>query len=160
MKYFQNCKTLDEAKNLFRKLVFELHPDRNNGIDKGVGSVITEFKIVSKTLKFNTGFDADKNFDADKFASIIAKFQHLEDLTVSFVGSWIWITGDTQAQKENIKAINLEGYNPARWARKKLAWQFSPEGIKKGFRGKKTLEQIKATYGSKSYTMKGSTRIA
>jgi len=164
MKYFQDCQTLDQAKDLYRKLCKELHPDNNNGIDKGVGAVILEFKAVSKVLKFKTGKDIDKDFDADKFTDLLAKFEHLQDINISFVGSFIWledaINGATYRQKEAIKNIKIDKMSTAKFHGKKKVWFFSPIDYKQFSKGSKTLAKIKSDHGCNTFAIKGRKQIA
>ena len=163
MNYFTECKTLDDAKNLFRRLCFSLHPDYNNGSDSEFIKMHAEFKTVSNKLKFSTGYDADKDFNADKFYNIVKSFEHLNDISISFVGSFVWlediVTGATYEQKNDIKKICIDGYNNARFARKKIKWYFSPSDYKQKFSSGKTLEQIKSTYGCNSFATKGTKQV-
>lgn len=57
MKYFTNCKTIEEAKKLYRRLAMENHPDRGGDLDtmKAVNAEYDEF--------FNT-FKAQHNATA------------------------------------------------------------------------------------------------
>lgn len=159
MNYFKDVKDLNEAKSLFRKLSLKLHPDTSgfNSHNTFV-AMLKEFKAVTNKLKFNTGFEADKDFNADKFYNIIKKFDNLTNIKISFVGSFIWLEdisyGAMYEQKEAIKAINIEGYNNARWARQKKNWYFSPIDYKQKGRSNKTLDQIKDTYGANEFKTK------
>ena len=159
MNYFKDVKTLDEAKSLFRKLSLKLHPDTSgfNSHNTFV-AMLKEFKAVSNKLKFNTGYDADKDFNAEKFYNTVKKFDSLTNIKISFVGSFIWledlVTGSMYKQKEAIKAINIEGMNNARWARQKKNWYFSPEDYKQKGRSNKSLDEIKTTYGAKEFKTK------
>lgn len=159
MNYFNDITTLDQLKNEFRKLSMKLHPD-TSGYDSQADFVkmYAEFKNLSKRLKFTTGHKADETFDADKFYNRMQHFNGLKDIKVSFVGSFIWLEDEVKGamyqQKDAIKAIRLDGYNFARWARKKVSWYFSPQDYKQLSKGKKTLEQIKSTYGCNSFKTK------
>lgn len=66
----------------------------------------------------------------------------LTDIVIEVCGAWVWLTGDTKAHKEAIKAA---GYW---WACKKSAWYFRPPDHKS--RNKGDLEKIRDTYGSAS----------
>ena len=164
MYYFHNIQSLDQAKTLFRKLSIQLHPD-TSGYDSQQEFVrmYNEFKQVSNTLKFETGFDADKDFNAERFYNIIKKFEALADIQINFVGSFIWLTdiryGAMYEQKDSIKAIKIEGYNNARWAKKKKSWYFSPEDYKSKGRSQKNLEELKEKYGAKEFKTKQTFQI-
>ena len=155
IQYFQDCKTIDEAKNLFKKLCFELHPDHNTGPTAHADFI--NMRAQYETFKPSEGRERNATDQADALYNIVKQFEPLENVLVSFVGSFIWLedapghTGSTKAQKEEIKKILLEGYNAPRFAFKRLKWYYSPEGYKQKFRSKKTFEEIKNTWGSKTY---------
>ena len=145
MKYFTTVQNLDEAKAEFRKLSIKLHPDTSGyNSQSDFINMMNEFKAITNKLKFNTGFDADKDFNADKFYNIIKKFDGLTDINISFVGSFIWLTdavyGAMYKQKDVIKGIQIEGLKTAKWASKKKSWYFSPEGYKQYSKSNKDLE--------------------
>ena len=160
MNYFKDISTLDKAKNLFRDLCKKLHPD-TSGYSSQADFIrmFNEFKAFRPT----DGRKEDATFNADKFYNIVKRFEHLEDINVSFVGSFIWledvVKGATYNQRQSIKDIRIDGYNFARFASKKLAWYFSPQDYKQFNKGKKTLDQIKDAYGCKSFAMQGAMRI-
>lgn len=154
--YFNECNTLDDAKNLFRVLVFKLHPD-TSGYDsqKDFVQMYKDFKAFKPAGKFYK--ESDDDFVHDEFYNIVKRFEGLKNVLVTFVGSFIWLEdergheGTTKAQKDDIKNILLDGYNKPRFASKRLKWFYSPEGYKQKFSSKKSFEEIKNTWGSKMY---------
>lgn len=160
MNYFNDCLTLDQAKNKFRTLSKKLHPDTSGyNSQSDFVKMYAQFKEVAKILKFKTGKDSDKDFNVDKFSDLLRNFDGLKDINISFVGSFIWledvVTGAMYEQKETIKSIKIDGLSGAKWARKKKNWFFSPANYKQKFGGKKTLEQIKSTYGNNTFKSGG-----
>jgi len=152
--FFNSCNTLDEAKNLFKKLAFELHPDHRQDKQRAhldFIELMRQFKAFRPTIKR----EGDEDFNHEAFYNLVKNFDKLKGVLVTFVGSFIWLEdempGATKDQKETIKKILLQGYNPPRFAFKRLKWYYSPEGYKQKFRSKKTFEQIKQTWGSKTY---------
>jgi hypothetical protein len=159
MNYFNNITDLNNLKNTFRKLCVKLHPDTSGyNSQSDFIAMHKEFKALSKRLKFTTGKESDKDFNEDKFYDIVKKFDGLTDIKLSFVGSFIWLedvnTGAMYQQKDAIKSIKIDGYNSARWASKKKSWYFSPQDYKQLSKSKKTLSEIKSTFGSQSFTTK------
>jgi hypothetical protein len=163
--YFNNCKDLNEAKDLFRKLCMQLHPDHNNGKDQEFIKMHAEFKTAANTLKFKTGFDTDKNFNPDNFYNNVQKFDGLKDVQINFIGDFIWLTdgakyGAMYSQLEQIKKIYVEGLNVPRWASKKKSWMFSPIDYSQKSKSKKTLDELKQKYNSKTFTSKGAAQLS
>lgn len=157
MNYFKECTTIDEAKTLFNKLVFELHPDTSGyNSQSDFIRMYNEFKGLK--LKDFSGKEAKAN--VDELYNLVKLFDELENITISFVGSFIWLEGDTYSNKDKIKAISIDGMNPPRYASKKKAWYFSPMDYKK--KGKKSLglNEIKDLYGSKQYKAKGQYKLS
>lgn len=156
MKYFSECKTMDEAKNLFRQLCKELHPD-TSGKETAAEFVkmYAEFKSFKPTSQTDQQKEDYTNFDHAEFYDMIKNFDSLEEINISFVGSFIWLEdekkGATFEQKEVIKGIKLIGYNGARFASVKKSWYYSPEDYQQKSKGTKSLEQIKSTYGCKTF---------
>lgn len=165
MKYFNDCRTIDEAKNLFRKLSKELHPD-TSGRDSGSEFItmfqeFKKFRPTNQTEQEKQDFEA---FDASEFYNLIKQFDGLEDISISFVGSFIWLEdqkqGATYAQRDKIKSVALDGYNGARFASVKKSWYFSPKDYKQFSSSKKSLESIKRQYGCKTFKPQTFAKIA
>ena len=157
--YFETCTTLDSAKNLFNKLCFKLHPDTSKkDTEQEFIKMFKEFKNFRPTAEHANGKESDFNFD--DFYNIVRRFQHLENVLISFIGSFIWLEdeagadGATKAQKEEIKSILLEGFNNPRFSGKRKTWFYSPVGYKQKFRSKKSFEELKTTWGNKTYNAK------
>lgn len=159
--YFTNCNTLDEAKTLFRELSKKLHPD-TSGADTA-SQFIAMFKEF-KAFKPRQKQDTDENFNADAFYNQIKNFDGLNDISILFVGSFIWLedieAGATFRQKEAIKAVKIDGYNAARFASQKKLWYFSPEDYKQKSKSNKSIDDIKNTYGCKSFATRQTFKIS
>ena len=50
MKYFTGCKTIEEAKKLYRRLAMENHPDRGGDLDT-MKAINTEYDEFFNTFK-------------------------------------------------------------------------------------------------------------
>jgi hypothetical protein len=150
--YFTNCTTIDQAKNLFRDLCKELHPDTS-----GYDSQADFIKMYADFKKFRPTVtkENEAEFNADKFYDLLKRFDVLHDIKVSFVGSFIWLEdierGATFNQKETIKKILLEGYNYVKFASKKKSWYFSPLEYVQKSKVRVSLDTIKSRYGCDSF---------
>ena len=113
------------VKTAYRKLAMQYHPDRNPaGLE------------LMKLL--NVAFDALKDvtrvIDSGETDNL--------GLTIEICGSWVWVSGNTKPHKEALKAA---GY---RWNSKKVKWSFRPADYRSYNKGKWSMDQIRATYGS------------
>ena len=142
MKYFNNCKTIEELKKEYKKLAFANHPDRNGDLEV-MKAINVEYEEALNNLKMN-GSKADKESTevASEFIEIINNIINLEGLVIEIVGNWIWITGNTKEHKEVLKA------NGFYYASKKKAWYLKPNDYVAKSRKHYSLDEIKSKYGS------------
>lgn len=144
MKHFKNIQTIEEAKKLYRELAKINHPDRG-----GETAIMQEINkeydfICDKILKgenlntedFNEAW-SNINLFRDKLNAII----NLQGIEIEIAGSWVWVTGKTFVVKDVLKAAGFF------WASKKEAWFWRPESAAGG-RGKLSLDEVRAKYGS------------
>ena len=155
MQYFNDCKTIDEAKNMFKKLCFQLHPDHSESPTAHADYI--NMKREYDNFKPIEGRERSASDEGDALYNTVKRFEALTGVLISFVGSFIWLEdergheGATKAQKEEIKKIIVEGYNLPRFAFKRKMWYLSPEGYKQKFKSSKSFAEIKKTWGSKTY---------
>lgn len=149
--YFEKLNTIEEAKNLFRDLCKKLHPDTS-----GYESQSEFVKMFQEFKNFKPQENkSNENFDGARFYDLLKSFDLLIDIKINFVGSFIWLEdvepGATFLQKEAIKNITVAGFNKARYAPSKKLWYFSPSDYIQKSKSKKDFEEIKSTYGNKSF---------
>jgi hypothetical protein len=142
MKYFNNCKSIEDLKKEYKKLAFANHPDRNGDLEV-MKAINVEYEEALNNLKMN-GSKADKESTevASEFIEIINNIINLEGLVIEIVGNWIWITGNTKEHKEVLKA------NGFYYASKKKAWYLKPNDYAAKSRKHYSLDEIKSKYGS------------
>uniref|UniRef100_UPI004048447C hypothetical protein n=1 Tax=Aliarcobacter sp. TaxID=2321116 RepID=UPI004048447C len=145
---FKNVTELAEAKKLYKKLAKQLHPD--------VGGDEESFKalnaVYNHILEHGLFFSSEITFDLD-IEKIISQILHFENIEIEIVGKWIWISGETKEIKETLKNLGFK------WASKKKMWYFG-ELQKSSNRREKSIEEIKATYGSQKVATKQNIKIA
>lgn len=98
MKSFTNCKTLEELRKEYKRLVKENHPD-NGGSEDAIKVINVEYETALNNLK-----NADENenawkYDKEKdelFRDALNKIINLEDVKIEIIGCWIWVTGQAQ----------------------------------------------------------------
>ena len=157
--YFETAKTIEQAKNLFRHLCKKLHPDTS-----GYNSQNDFVKMFAEFKKFKPSENTNnEDFDASKFYDLLKNFDVLQDIKINFVGSFIWLEdmkpNSTYLQRNTIKSILLDGYNNVRFAPTKKLWYFSPVDYVQKSKSKKDFEEIKKTYGAKSFNSKGNLQL-
>ena len=144
---FKGVEGINEAKKIYKNLAKKLHPD--------VGGDEESFKLLNAIytdlIEHKIYFSNDIKIDIE-LEKIISLILHFENITIELVGSWVWVSGDTREIKEKLKEIGFK------WASKKKMWYF---GEMKGRNPQeKSLDEIKAKYGSETLKTKDKKEIA
>jgi len=144
MRYFKDCKTLEEVKARYKVLAKENHPDCG-GDTVTMQAINAEYAFAcAKILKGENLSDEDTNEQirlSEEYRKVIEQIINLPGIVIEVVGNWIWVTGNTKPVKQQLKDAGLF------FASKKVAWYYRAEEYKtKG--GKKTLDEIRNKYGS------------
>lgn len=150
MKFFTNCRTLDELKKEYRRLTMIHHPD-HGGDTATMAAINNEYAERFELLKKAHNAQADEAHQTteapEEFITIISELLKYPGLIVELCGSWLWISGDTRPVKEQLKAAGC------RWSSNKKMWYWHhAEDGAHWSRGKKTMSQIRQKYGSQTYT--------
>jgi len=144
MKYFKECKTIEEVKGLYKKLALENHPDRG-GDTATMQAINAEYAFACAFVLKSSGFtdsETDEHIRlSEEYRQVVEQIINLPGIVIEVVGHWIWVTGDTYTVRKELKEAGLF------FASKKLAWYYRSDEFKtKG--GKKTLDEIRHKYGS------------
>ena len=125
MTFFNNTKSYEENKALYKKLCFENHPDKGGDVEtmqainaEWESLIIKGFENIECILSDKLNFAIDLNVE------------------VELCGTWIWVSGDTKPVKDKLKA---EGFF---WAFKKKMWYFREEENKKTYPQKTSPDYI------------------
>lgn len=138
----QRNATREEIAAAYKTLIRKYHPDINPA-----GEQMT--KLLNAARDALADYDAEKapqfetqaNYGEDLAAAINAIIG-LQGLEIEICGAWVWVGGDTRTHKDALKAA---GY---KWASQKKKWNYRPAGWKSASRGRVSMEQIRAKYGS------------
>jgi len=107
--------------------------------------------VYNHILENAINFSKDSEFDIE-LEKVISKILHYENIIIEVVGSWIWLSGDTKTIKDTLKELGFK------WANKKKMWYY---GEMKGRNPKqKSMEDIKAKYGSQTVKTKTADKIS
>jgi hypothetical protein len=149
MKYFNECETIEDVKREFRRLAMIHHPDRG-GSTAEMQQINNDYEKAIRSAKTGKKASTDEWIKDQEMQSayrdIINATINLDGVNVELCGLWLWFTGDTKPHKDVFKSIGC------RWARKKKAWYWKPEGLKFRKKSKKELsmQEIRQHYGSQN----------
>lgn len=157
MKFFANCKSLEELKAEYRRLIKIHHPDRG-GDTATMQRVNADYSAAFERLKaqHNETHDAEHQTTETpaEFIEIIDKLLHLDGLDIELCGSWLWIGGNTREHKDALKEAGC------RWSNNKKLWYWRhEEDGHRWSRGKKSIGEIRAKYGSQHISGKDHSRF-
>lgn len=139
--FFENCRTLDELKAEYRRLARIYHPDMG-GDTETMQQINAQYEATFNRL--NGSSAQPKTETAAEFIAVIDALMKLRSITVELCGSWLWISGETKAVREELKAAGC------RWASKKAMWYWHPAGQGSKSRGGSVpMEDIRGKYGSR-----------
>jgi len=145
MKWFNDCKTIDEVKATYKKLAKQYHPDLG-GDTITMQEINKEYAFASaKAIKGANLSEEEVENEiqfSEQYREAIEKIIHIDGITIEVVGYWIWVTGNTYPVKESLKNAGFF------FASKKQAWYFRTGEFKVLRGGKKTLDEIRSKYGS------------
>ena len=147
--YFAKCRNLEELKAEYRRLANIHHPD-HGGDTATMQKINAEYTERFEVLKNQHNSSADEYHQTteapEEFIDIINQLMKLDGLEIELCGSWLWIGGNTREHKEELKAAGC------RWSNNKKLWYWRhPEDGHTWSRGKKTMNQIRAKYGSQLF---------
>ncbi|MBI5297935.1 MAG: hypothetical protein HY869_20865 [Chloroflexi bacterium] len=157
--YFANCTTLEEAKSLYRQLALKHHPDRGGdlatmqAINAEYADFLANFAKRDARERQQKAHTENRKSAADFHdmdavsAELKAKIEfalNLDGVEVELMGLWVWLTGNTKAHKDAIKA---QGF---KWSPEKTAWYFA--GVPSFNRQRRTLDEIRNMHGSTRFT--------
>lgn len=149
MKYFTNCRTLDELKKEYRRLAMKHHPD-HGGDTATMQAINAEYEERFEVLKKQHNTTADEHHQTteapEEFINIINTLIKFPGIIVELCGSWLWISGDTLPIKDQLKAAGC------RWSSSKKMWYWHhPEEGTRRSHGKATMTDIRNKYGSQTF---------
>ena len=147
LKEFQDVEWINEAKKIYKALAKKLHPD--------IGGSEEEFKLLNEIynhlIENKIYFSNSSKIDIE-LEKIISLILHFENINIELIGSWVWVSGDTKEIKEKLKEIGFK------WASKKKMWYYGEMKAKNP--NPKSMEEIKAKYGSETLKSDEKKRIA
>ena len=139
--YFENCKSIDDAKKVYHSLLKEFHPDKG-GDTKICQTIINQFESFLETFTegiFSTEENQKYQEFSGAFSSILSKIIHFENMRIQVIGYWIYCFNSYE-YKEELKPLGF-------WFSKKhKAWIFSGTQKKK-IRTRLTTDDVRNIHG-------------
>lgn len=145
MKYFENCKTAEDVKKTFHKWAAALHPD-NGGSEEDFKAMMTEYTQIFNRLKnihetaSGEEYTKETTETPEQFAEIVNKIIHFDGVKIEIIGSWIWLSGNTYAYKDQIKEAGFF------YSKNKKSWYYNGDTERKHHRGHYTMNQLKEKF--------------
>lgn len=136
--------TFADIKSAYRRACGTYHPDRNPaGLEmmkliNGAYQSLSDYEASAERCESNEDNASYSDTLNDALNAVINL-----GLEIEICGSWIWVSGDTKAHKDVLKAA---GY---KYAPKKVMWSFCG-GKRSTSRGKFSMADIRERHGSTS----------
>lgn len=152
-KYFENVKTIEDVKQLYKKYARELHPDCNplkdttaefQNMNNQYQEAFNKYKNIRVNAEGET-YEKETDETPEEFADMINRLLKIKGIVIELCGSWWWVSGNTRDAREELKEMKF------RFSSKKQAWYFHYEPYRKRSKSEKTLDDIRNMYGSQRF---------
>lgn len=151
--WFEGCNTLQALKERYKELAKAYHPDLNpDAGDEAMQQINAQYDELVKRL---SRVSSDGRTEATEqearnaqdlamaYRAVIAQIINLAGVNIELCGAWLWVSGDTYANRDALKAAGL------RYASKKKMWYWRPEEAAcHKSRRNTTMGDIRRKYGS------------
>ena len=132
-------------KTAYRHATSIYHPDRNPAGLEMMKAVNLAWEAL-KDIDFDNDTiiveESPNNDYGDALNDALNVVQTMEGIEIEICGAWVWLTGNTYANKKILKDA---GY---KWAPKKKQWYFRPEEYKSFNRNTWSMDEIREQHGS------------
>ena len=144
--------TPEIVKQAYRRAAMKYHPDRNPAGLVMMKAVNAARAVLADFVGHLDHGDSEKatRYGGD-LNDAISHLLYCAGLDLEICGAWLWVSGDTRAHKDTIKAFETDSENKFRWHSKKEKWYFAPNdftGRRFRSRGSVDMDEIRERYGS------------
>lgn len=154
MSYFTHAQTPDDIRAEYRRLAMANHPDRG-GDTATMQAINLAYEAALKacsgqsfrraqptddgretwTYTYNEATERELMEAINRVLNAVA---HVQDVAVTLVGTWIWITGNTRPVKDGLKSAGCW------WNSRRSSWNWHPAGHGSRYSRTKDLADILA----------------
>ncbi len=136
--------SLEMVKKAYRQACKIYHPDVNpagTAMMQAVNEAYESLSEESFPIKLSDS-DVISNY-GEALNNALNSIITCMGINIEVCGAWIWVSGETKANKETLKSSGFM------WSNQKEMWYFRPASNKiRYYRGNLSLEEIRAKYGS------------
>lgn len=142
-KFFENVKTLEELKHVYKDLARRFHPDLGGSLEtmQAINSEYDKMIQYFSTHGSRTERERAAAEVPEKFRAIIAKLLTMPYLQIEIIGGWIWISGNTALYLRKIKQLGFI------YSTKQKRY-YLPDATRTGRGSRYTMQDIRDIYGS------------
>lgn len=125
LELLKNIDDLETLKKEYKKLAYKYHPDKGGSVEM-MQKLNGEYDYLSKNLNKETGKKYDMYSDAlNMYKEVIDRLIKIDDITIEFVGDWLWVSGNTKPIRKELKEMKFF------WNKTRELWQKKPQGYER-----------------------------
>jgi hypothetical protein len=153
--YFKNMSKVSEIRKTYFILAKANHPDCGGNVEtmKAINNAYeTALKACEGIEQPVEGSERTYTYtfkqpEETELMSVLSNTlaAKMPGVVIALMGSWLWLTGETRANKDAIKAM---GY---KYSATKESWYFHTGTFRSKSRGKFSLNDIESKYGKYEY---------
>lgn len=150
-------KELDQLKKEYYKLAKKYHPDAG-GTKEQFQQLQNEYEKMRDAILKGSNFTAEQksneiNID-NALKDVIDVLVNIPGIEIEVIGKWIWVNGNTYPVKSELSSAGLEFIKKAG----KPYWVY--KGVESSGRGKMSIDEIRAKYGTQKISPKDRKKLS
>lgn len=142
-KYFNNVKSLNELKKLYKELARKNHPDFGGSV-AAMQAINAEYdSMINWFAKHGNKQEKEKASAEvpEKFRKIIEQLLKMPYIQVEIIGCWIWLSGNAALYLRKLQGMGFK------YSTKQKRYYLS-DGISGGRASRYSMQKIREIYGS------------
>ena len=148
-KDFEKCRSLEQLKKLYFKLLKRYHPDVSTTDTteecKQINNLYDMFFPQLKNIRENKEhkfYTKETTETSNIYREFLNEIIHLYGITIEICGTWIWISGETKPFRQTFRDLNCK------WSNNKKMWYFTADTKTKYRKTAWDIDKIRETFGS------------